>query len=86
MRRWVILGLLIAWVVLGPIGTAFDACGAMMALCEIPCGAPSALFDATPTLAPLTVVAALLRGAPSHPPAVGHRALEPPPKPLGLSA
>ena len=86
MRRWVILGLLVAWVLLGPIGTAFGTCGAMMALCEIPCGAPSAMMDVAPILSPLAVIALVTPGTPEHPPAVEPRALEPPPKPLGLSA
>ena len=86
MRWSLVLGLLIAWVLLGPIGMAFDACGAMMALCEVPCGAPSAMLDAAPTLAALAAAALVPRPARLHPPTVELGALEPPPKPLRLSA
>jgi hypothetical protein len=86
MRRYLVLGLLIAWVLLGPVGMAFDACGAMMVLCEIPCGAPSAMLDTAPTLAPLAAVALALQPARTNPPAVKPGALEPPPKSLRLSA
>jgi hypothetical protein len=86
MKRWLILGFLVAWVLLGPIGTAFDMCGAMMALCEIPCGAPSAMVDAVPTITRLVAVAFIIGASPAQPPAVELHALEPPPKPLRLSA
>jgi hypothetical protein len=85
-RRWLAVLVLFAWVLLGPIGTAFDACGAMMALCEIPCGAPSALLDATPVIVPLAVVATVPAAGADHPPPVLRAGLDPPPKPLRLSA
>ena len=85
-RRWVVAVVLLAWVLLGPIGTAFDACGAMMALCEIPCGAPSALVDATPTVVPLAMVAMVVAANVAHPPFVQNAGIDPPPKSLRLSA
>ena len=45
-RRWLTLVLLAAWVLLGPVGMAFDTCAAMMALCDgVPCGVVSAVIE-----------------------------------------
>jgi len=85
--RWLTLVLLVAWVILGPVGMAFDSCVAMMALCDGgPCGAVSAITDATPTLAPpmlltLAVVSPTALLTPLAP-----SALEPPPKSVRLAA
>ena len=51
--RWLTLVVLTAWVILGPVGMAFDSCAAMMALCDGgPCGAVSAVTDVAPSFAP----------------------------------
>ena len=51
--RWLTLALLTAWVILGPVGMAFDSCAAMMALCDGgPCGVVSAVTDASPSFGP----------------------------------
>jgi hypothetical protein len=85
--RWLTLLILVAWVVLGPIGMAFGSCGAMMALCDgSPCGVVTALMGTTPTIeipVPLAETPPMLA---QHPITVLHSALEPPPKPLRLSA
>lgn len=85
--RWLTLALLMAWVILGPVGMAFDSCAAMMALCDGgPCGAVSAVTDAAPSLAPPTplTVAVVSRSEQFTP--VPRSALEPPPKFVRLSA
>ena len=85
--RWLPLFILMAWVILGPIGMAFGSCGAMMALCDgSPCGVVTALMGTTPTM---PTPAALLEALPliaQHPITVLGSALEPPPKPLRLPA
>jgi hypothetical protein len=85
--RWVTLVLLIAWVVLGPIGMAFESCAAMMMLCDGgPCGVVTALVNTTPTLAAPVQVAELPVPLAPHPVPVLRSALEPPPKFVRLSA
>lgn len=86
IRRALTLAVLIGWVVLGPIGMAFDACAAMMALCDGgQCGVVAAVTFAGPVLAPPQSIAAMER--PSRDPLllVVVRVLDPPPK-LRLSA
>jgi hypothetical protein len=75
------LALLTAWVILGPVGMAFDSCAAMMALCDGgPCGVVSAVTDAAPSLAPPTslMIAVTPRSEWFTP--LPQSALEPPPK------
>ena len=84
--QWLTLALLTAWMILGPVGMAFDACAAMMALCDGgPCGVVSAVTDAAPALAPPTslTVAMVSRSEQFAP--VPRSALEPPPKFVRLS-
>ena len=85
--RWLPLLLLVAWVILGPIGMAFEACAAMMMLCDGgPCGVVTALMSATPTMAapvPLFDAPPIVT---QHPLNVLRSAVEPPPKPLRLPA
>ena len=85
-RRLTLL-LLVGWVILGPIGMAFGSCGAMMVLCDgSPCGVVTALMGTTPTVdtpVPLAEAPPVLT---QHPITVLRSALEPPPKPLRLSA
>ena len=89
MRRRRLLGLaiLVLWVVLGPIGMAFDSCAAMMALCDGgPCGVVAAVTEARPTLG-APEASAVVDGPVRTPlPAVAVRAPEPPPKSLPRSA
>ena len=85
--RWLTLVLLTAWVILGPVGMAFDSCAAMMALCDGgPCGVASAVTDAAPSLAPPTplTIAVVTRTEWFTP--VPRSGLEPPPKFVRLSA
>ena len=89
MRRRRLLGLavLLLWIVLGPIGMAFDGCAAMMALCDGgPCGVVAAVTEAHPTLGPPDVLAVVDPPVRAPLPAVAVRALEPPPKSFRLSA
>ncbi|MGH9258240.1 MAG: hypothetical protein ACRD3C_27070 [Vicinamibacterales bacterium] len=85
--RWLTLLILAAWVILGPIGMAFGSCGAMMALCDgSPCGGVTALMGTIPTVdtpAPMAEAPSMLA---QHPITVLRSALEPPPKPVRLSA
>jgi hypothetical protein len=85
--RWLTLLMLVAWVILGPVGMAFESCAAMMLLCDGgPCGAISAVTDATPTLAPpMPLTAAVITTVVPFTPVVPS-ALEPPPKSVRLSA
>jgi hypothetical protein len=79
--RWLTLAVLTAWVILGPVGMAFDSCAAMMALCDGgPCGVVSAVTDASPSFRPpmpamIIAVSRLDQFTP-----VPRSALEPPPK------
>jgi len=85
--QWLTLVLLTAWVILGPVGMAFDSCAAMMALCDGgPCGAVSAVTDAAPSLAPPTSlpIAVVARSEWFTP--VPRSGLEPPPKFVRLSS
>jgi len=85
--RWLTLLVLAAWVVLGPIGMAFGSCGAMMALCDdSPCGVVTALGETTPTVATPVPVADAPSLSLQRPVTVLRSALEPPPKPVRLSA
>ena len=85
--RWLTLVVLVAWVILGPVGMAFESCAAMMLLCDGgPCGAVSAVTDATPTLAPpMALTAAVIPTLTPFTP-VAPSSLEPPPKSVRLSA
>ena len=85
--QWLTLVLLMAWMILGPVGMAFDSCAAMMALCDGgPCGAVSAVTDATPTLAPPTALTVAVVSRSKQFATVPPSALEPPPKFVRLSA
>ena len=85
--RWLTVLILVAWVVLGPIGMAFGSCGAMMALCDgSPCGVVTALMGTTPAVATPVPLAEAPPMLSQHPIAVLRSALEPPPKPVRLSA
>lgn len=85
--RWLTLLLLVGWVILGPIGMAFGSCGAMMALCDgSPCGVVTALMGTTPTMATPTPLAEAPLMLAQRPTTVLRPALEPPPKPVRLSA
>jgi len=85
--QWLTLALLTAWVILGPVGMAFDSCAAMMALCDGgPCGVVAAVTDAAPSLAPPSslTIAVVSRSEWFTP--VSRSGLEPPPKFVRLSA
>ena len=84
--RWLTLILLAAWIILGPVGMAFDSCAAMMALCDGgPCGAVSAVTDAAPTFTPPMPVTVADIPAPDSLTPIVPSALEPPPKLVRLS-
>jgi hypothetical protein len=84
--RWVAVIVLIAWLMLGPVGMAFDSCAAMMMLCDGgPCGVVSAVVDAPSFSAPAvssTTVTARSEEAITVKPST----IEPPPKHVPLSA
>jgi hypothetical protein len=85
--RWLILAVLAAWVILGPVGMAFDSCAATMEQCDGgPCGAVSAVTDAAPSFAPpvALTMAVMLPPKPFTP--ISRSALDPPPKFVRLSA
>jgi len=85
--RWLVLAVLTAWVILGPVGMAFDSCAAMMALCDgAPCGAVSAVTDAAPSFAPPMALTIAVISAPKQFTLLPRSALEPPPKSVRLSA
>ena len=84
--RWLIWVVLTAWVILGPVGMAFDSCAAMMALCDGgPCGAVSAVTDAAPSFAPPIAVMIAEISPPREFTPVPRSTLEPPPKFVRLS-
>jgi hypothetical protein len=86
-RGWPVLIVLAAWILLGPIGMAFDNCAAMMALCDGgPCGVVAAVTLATPVLAPPSTVTSTGSTTPELLPVVIVRPLDPPPKSAPLSA
>lgn len=85
--RWLACLLLVAWVLLGPIGMAFGSCGATMLLCDgSPCGVVTALTGAAPAVDTPVPLAEAPPMRAQHPITVLSPALEPPPKPLRLSA
>jgi hypothetical protein len=85
--RWLILAVLTAWVILGPIGMAFDSCAAMMTLCDGgPCGAVSAVTDAAPFFAPPAALTIALITPPTQFTPIPRSTLDPPPKFVRLSA
>jgi len=85
--RWLMLTILVAWIILGPVGMAFDSCAAMMALCDGgPCGAVSAVMDAAPSFAPPMPLTIAVLPAPRPVTPVPRSSIEPPPKLLRLSA
>ena len=86
-RQVLALAILLLWVVLGPIGMAFDSCAAMMALCDGgPCGVVAAVTEAHPMLGVPEPSAVVELPVHAPIPAVAVRALEPPPKSLPRSA
>ena len=86
-RRWLTLVLLAAWVLLGPVGMAFDSCAAMMALCDgVPCGVVSAVTDAAPSFAPPAPLMAAVSAIAPTIPLLRPSPLEPPPKSVRLFA
>jgi hypothetical protein len=85
--RWLILAVLTAWVILGPVGMAFDSCAAMMTLCDGgPCGAVSAVTDAAPSFAPPAALTIAVIASPKQFTPIPRSTLEPPPKFARLSA
>ena len=84
--RWLTLVMLAAWLILGPVGMAFDSCAAMMVLCDGgPCGVVSAVTDAAPSFAPPMPLTIAVTSPPKHVTPVPRSALEPPPKLVRLS-
>ena len=79
-RRLLILLMLAAWVLLGPVAMAFDDCPGMMSMCEGPCGALPYLQYAPPSITAPVAVATITALSPRSLPAVVPTALDPPPK------
>jgi len=85
--RWLILVVLTAWVILGPVGMAFDSCTAMMMLCDGgPCGAVSAVTNTAPSFAPPVALTIAVVSPPKQFTPIPRSALEPPPKSVRFSA
>ena len=85
--RWLLLLILVAWIILGPIGMAFESCAAMMMLCDGgPCGAVTALVNTTPTMAAPVSLFDTPSIMAQRPLSVSRSAVEPPPKPVRLPA
>jgi hypothetical protein len=85
--RWLMLVVLTAWVILGPVGMAFDSCAAMMTLCDGgPCGAVSAVTDSAPSFAPPIALTTAVVSPPKPFTPIPRSTLEPPPKFVRLSA
>jgi hypothetical protein len=85
--RWLMLAVLTAWVILGPVGMAFDSCAAMMTLCDGgPCGAVSAVTDAAPSFAPPAALTVAVMSPPTQFTPIPRSTLEHPPKFVRLSA
>jgi hypothetical protein len=85
--RWLILAVLMAWVILGPIGMAFDSCAAMMTLCDGgPCGAVSAVPSSAPSFAPPIAMTTALVSPPKLFTPIPRATVEPPAKFVRLSA
>lgn len=76
----VIVFVLVAWVLLGPIAMAFDDCPAMMSMCEGPCGVLTYVVYAPPSVIPPAPVTAASPTATRTLPAVVLTALDPPPR------
>ena len=84
---WLTLAVLAAWLILGPVGVAFDSCAAMMTLCDGgPCGVVSAVTDAALAFAPPTALAIAVTSPPKEFAPVPRSTIEPPPKFVRLSA
>ena len=71
---------LVAWVLVGPIAMAFDDCPAMMSMCEGPCGVLTYVVYAAPSVSAPTMVATVQSPITWTLPAVLVTALDPPPK------
>lgn len=85
-RRCLVVLVVIAWFVMGPLAMAFDGCAVMGAMCEGPCGISScAVFPPGPPATP-AIVAYLDLPAPEQPGSGSLTALEPPPKLPPLAA
>ena len=89
MSRGCVIGLLIVagLVFLAPIVMAFGACAAMTAMCEGPCGASSCgAVSIAPQSIWLGPVTNLAPQPPERLPTANLSSLDPPPKPVLLSA
>ena len=85
--RLLTLFVVVAWVALGPIGMAFDCCGAMMMLCDDgPCGVVTAVIDGAPLVPPPIVLSMATLMLTQRPPTAAFLTLDPPPKLVRLSA
>jgi len=85
--RWLILVVLTAWVILGPVGMAFDSCAAMMTLCDgSPCGVVSAVTGAAPSFVPPTALTMAVISPRTEVVPIPRSTLEPPPRFVRLSA
>ncbi len=86
-RRGVIaLGVLLLWVILGPIGMVFTTCAVMAMMCDSSCGlASSATFAPTLSSTPGRA-SGLIPTIANHLPLNAFTGLEPPPKPFAPSA
>jgi hypothetical protein len=61
--RLLTFAIVVLWLLAGPIAMAFDACAAMMATCEAPCGVASCAAPLVAFVITLAIVAALTQSA-----------------------
>ncbi len=79
-RRRLVVLVLVAWVLLGPIAMAFDDCPAMMSMCEGPCGVLTYVVYALPSVTAPAAMTAVSATVTRTLPAAVVTALDPPPK------
>ena len=80
--RKLVMLVLVAWILVGPIAMAFDNCPAMMSMCEGPCGVLTYVVYAPPTVTAPMMVATVEPAVTRALPAGVLTALDPPPKPV----
>jgi hypothetical protein len=85
VRAALVVVLILVWGLFVPVAMAADHCAAMNYMCEGPCGASAPAT--APTVRTVIGFVSLVRSAPVPAvPQIDRPALEPPPKPLVLSA
>lgn len=84
-RRLVTVGVLVVWVLLGPIAVSFGNCTGMGAMCEGPCGSTSCVA-LTASVGPVPPAGYLVVKPPDYLQTPALKVYDPPPKSLRLFA